>query len=184
MFQFICAQSLSRVWLFVMLWTVACQVPLSMGLFRQELWSGVHFFSSLFIWMQICAYLSLCVFLLSCTSPAYAVFYFFVVFVSLSHESSPQCLLWSPVYILKWGRKKKKKKKNPCRSSLPVSVQDGRGAAGKPMTSVFHDHIGSRISYRDQIISKPFPPCSLSFRDKPSNLLLGSLSFTVYIFLK
>ena len=30
--------------------------------------------------------------------------------------------------------KMSKKKKNPCRSSLPMCVQDGRGAAGKPMT--------------------------------------------------
>ena len=34
-----CAQSLSRVWLFVTFCTVACQVPLSMGFFRQEYWS-------------------------------------------------------------------------------------------------------------------------------------------------
>ena len=30
----------SRVWLFVTLWTVACQPPLSMGFSRQECWSG------------------------------------------------------------------------------------------------------------------------------------------------
>ena len=32
------AKSLSRVWLFVTLWTVAHQVPLSMGFSRQEYW--------------------------------------------------------------------------------------------------------------------------------------------------
>ena len=31
----------SRVWLFVTLWTTACQNPLSMGFFRQEYWSGL-----------------------------------------------------------------------------------------------------------------------------------------------
>ena len=31
----------SRVLLFVMLWTVACQAPLSMGFSRQEYWSGL-----------------------------------------------------------------------------------------------------------------------------------------------
>ena len=31
----------SRVWLFVTLWTVAHQVPLSMGFSRQEYWSGL-----------------------------------------------------------------------------------------------------------------------------------------------
>ena len=31
----------SPVRLFVTLWTVACQVPLSMGFFRQEYWSGL-----------------------------------------------------------------------------------------------------------------------------------------------
>ena len=31
----------SHVWLFVMLWTVACQAPLSMGFSRQEYWSRV-----------------------------------------------------------------------------------------------------------------------------------------------
>ena len=32
----------SHVWLFVTQWTVACQVPLSMGFSRQEYWSGLH----------------------------------------------------------------------------------------------------------------------------------------------
>ena len=31
----------SCVWLFVTLWTAACQNPLSMGFFRQENWSGL-----------------------------------------------------------------------------------------------------------------------------------------------
>ena len=35
------AQSLSCVQLFVTLWTVACQAPLSTGFFRQEYWSGL-----------------------------------------------------------------------------------------------------------------------------------------------
>ena len=34
---------LSRVQLLVTLWTVACQAPLSMGLSRQEYWSGLPF---------------------------------------------------------------------------------------------------------------------------------------------
>ena len=34
---------LSRVWLFATSWTVACQVPLSMGFSRQEYWSGLPF---------------------------------------------------------------------------------------------------------------------------------------------
>jgi len=33
----------SHVLLFVTPWTVACQVPLSMGLPRQEYWSGLPF---------------------------------------------------------------------------------------------------------------------------------------------
>ena len=37
------AQSLSCVRLFVTLWTVACQAPLSIGFFRQEYWSGLPF---------------------------------------------------------------------------------------------------------------------------------------------
>ena len=32
----------SHVWLFVTLWTVACQIPLSMGFSSQESWSGCH----------------------------------------------------------------------------------------------------------------------------------------------
>ena len=39
-------QSLSRVWFFVTLWTVACQAPLSKGFLRQEHWNGLPFFSS------------------------------------------------------------------------------------------------------------------------------------------
>ena len=34
----------SCVWLFVTLWTMACQAPLSMGFSRQEYWSGCHAF--------------------------------------------------------------------------------------------------------------------------------------------
>ena len=33
----------SWVWLFVTLWTVACQAPLSMGFSRQEYWSGLPY---------------------------------------------------------------------------------------------------------------------------------------------
>ena len=36
-----CAKSLSCVWLFAALWTVARQAPLSMGFSRQEHWSGL-----------------------------------------------------------------------------------------------------------------------------------------------
>ena len=33
----------SHVQLFVTLWTIACQAPLSMGFSRQEYWSGLSF---------------------------------------------------------------------------------------------------------------------------------------------
>ena len=36
-------KSLSQVRLFAILWTVACQAPLSMGFSRQEYWSGLPF---------------------------------------------------------------------------------------------------------------------------------------------
>ena len=36
-------KSLSHVWPFVTLWTVACQAPPSMGFSRQEYWSGLPF---------------------------------------------------------------------------------------------------------------------------------------------
>ena len=39
--SFISANCFSHVWLFVTLWTVACQAPLSMGFSRQEYWSGL-----------------------------------------------------------------------------------------------------------------------------------------------
>ena len=39
------AQSLSRVQLFVMLWTAAHQAPLSMGFSGQDDWSGLPFFT-------------------------------------------------------------------------------------------------------------------------------------------
>ena len=38
-----CAQSLSHVQLFVTLWTVACQTPLSTGFSRQEYWNRLQF---------------------------------------------------------------------------------------------------------------------------------------------
>ena len=34
---------LNCVWLFVTLWTIACQAPLSLGFFSQEYWSGLPF---------------------------------------------------------------------------------------------------------------------------------------------
>ena len=37
------ARSLSHVWLSVTPWTVACQEPLSVGISRQERWSGLPF---------------------------------------------------------------------------------------------------------------------------------------------
>ena len=37
------AQALSSVWRLLTLWTVACQVPLSMGFFRQDYWSRLPF---------------------------------------------------------------------------------------------------------------------------------------------
>ena len=36
-----CAESLSRVRLFVTPWAIACQAPLSMGFSRPEHWSGL-----------------------------------------------------------------------------------------------------------------------------------------------
>ena len=39
----VCAQSFSRVQIFVIPWTVARQAPLSVGFSRQEYWSGVPF---------------------------------------------------------------------------------------------------------------------------------------------
>ena len=38
--------SLSRVWLFAIPWTVACQAPLSMGFSSQDYWNGLPFRSS------------------------------------------------------------------------------------------------------------------------------------------
>ena len=41
---YLCARMLSRfshAWLFATPWTVACQLPLSMGFSRQEYWSGL-----------------------------------------------------------------------------------------------------------------------------------------------
>ena len=42
-FDIIVVQLLSHVQLFVTLWTVACQAPLSMGFSRQEYWNGLPF---------------------------------------------------------------------------------------------------------------------------------------------
>ena len=42
-FRIVHVLSLSHVWLFVTLWTVACQAPLSVGFPRQEYWSGLPF---------------------------------------------------------------------------------------------------------------------------------------------
>ena len=42
----VCVQLLSCVWLFVTLWTVACQASLSVGFSRHEHWTGLPFPSS------------------------------------------------------------------------------------------------------------------------------------------
>ena len=39
----VCARALSHVRFFATLWTVSRQAPLSMGLSRQEYWSGLPF---------------------------------------------------------------------------------------------------------------------------------------------
>ena len=39
----LCFQSLSHVWLFVIPWSPACEAPLSMGISRQNYWSGLPF---------------------------------------------------------------------------------------------------------------------------------------------
>ena len=39
----VCAQSLNCVWLFVTLWAIACQAPLSVGFSRQGYWSELPF---------------------------------------------------------------------------------------------------------------------------------------------
>ena len=44
-FLVVVVQPLSRVQLFTIPWTVACQAPLSMGFSRQEYWSGLSFSS-------------------------------------------------------------------------------------------------------------------------------------------
>ena len=41
--RIVVVQSLSCIRFFVTLWTAACQAPLSMGLSRQEYWSGLPF---------------------------------------------------------------------------------------------------------------------------------------------
>ena len=42
--------TLSHIRLFVIPWTVACQAPLSIGFFRQEYWTGLHFlFQGIFL---------------------------------------------------------------------------------------------------------------------------------------
>ena len=41
----LCAQSLSRVWLFMTQWTVVCKAPLSVGFPRREYWSRLPFSS-------------------------------------------------------------------------------------------------------------------------------------------
>ena len=49
---------LSRVWLFAIPWTIACQVPPSMGLSRQEYWNGLPFNIELKFYMCVLSCLS------------------------------------------------------------------------------------------------------------------------------
>ena len=46
----------SCAWLFVTLWTVACQAPWSIGFSKQEYWSGLPFPSSLYVCVCVCVY--------------------------------------------------------------------------------------------------------------------------------
>ena len=50
---------LSHVQLFVILWTVSRQAPLSMGFSRQEYWSGLPFPSPAY--MYTCIYMCICI---------------------------------------------------------------------------------------------------------------------------
>ena len=43
MYVYVCAQSLRCLQLFAILWTIACQAPLSMEFSRQEYWNRLPF---------------------------------------------------------------------------------------------------------------------------------------------
>ena len=50
--SFSCAQLLSNVWLFVTVWTVACQAPLFMGIPDKNTGMGCHFFLQGSFWSR------------------------------------------------------------------------------------------------------------------------------------
>ena len=147
-----------------------------MGFSRKESGMGCHFFSSLFIRMRICGCLSAVSTLLHV--PCFRWVLFFCCFsFSVTWELSSVSALVTCLYF-----KMSKKKTIPAEALCQCVYRMGEGQLVNPWPSVFHDHVGSRISYRDQTTSTPFPPCSLSLRDKPSNMSLGSLNFTLYVF--
>ena len=90
----VCAQPLSRAWLFVILWTVALQALLSMGFFRQGGWGGLPFPSPGNLPTQPC---------LLCLLPYGGILYFlryweaFPVCVSMSKFL---CSIRTPVFEL------------------------------------------------------------------------------------
>lgn len=105
------------------------------------------------------------------------------VLVSLFHvRGSPQMSVfpWSPVY--------RKKKKNPagalCKCVCRMGVWGRGGTADMLMTFTLHWSCRKpEFSHGPDNINT-FHLCPLSFRDKPYNLLLGSLRFPAYVLFK
>ena len=147
------------------------------GILPAGIWSGLPLLLQ-FIYMDAHLWLPLSVVSTLLNVPCFRWVLFFRCFsFSVTWELSSVSALVTCLYF-----KMSKKKTIPAEALCQCVYRMGEGQLVNPWPSVFHDHVGSRISYRDQTTSTPFPPCSLSFRDKPSNLSLGSLNFTVYVF--
>ena len=104
-------QSLSRVWLFAMPWTVAHQAPLPMGFSRQEYWSGLPFPSPGDL-------------------PSPGLPYCSQILHHLSHQGSPRILEWAaypppifavvgPTLYLTWEEKEKPPDRSSHTFNLP-----------------------------------------------------------------
>ena len=104
----------SHIQLFVTLWIVACQAPLSMGFSRQEHWSGLHiqqvqadFFHFLFLFWRLISFISFASIFFHFEGCPFISFMVFFAVQKLLSLIRPHLFIFVLIFITVEGRSKK-----------------------------------------------------------------------------
>ena len=130
----LCCCSLSRVRLFAALWIVACQAPLSLGLSRQEYWSGLPCPPpGVFLTQRLNPYLI-------CPLHWQVILYHYR---HLGSPFRPRALIESNMNLRSISEKENKVKKKKKLSSKPPSIQFECGLSGAKSCQTNFQYLGS-----------------------------------------